>query len=1033
MTSKLEKLIKESPLLGFAHHMLLLDDDGKPFDYLFLEVNSTFERLSGLKRDQILNKTARECLPEVNSLGFGWISSYGEVALTGVEREFESYSEHLGRWFRVYAYSTERPFFTVLFLDITDHKRQTEELEGFFSVNLDLLCIADLGGKFVKTNHAWSEILGYSPDELDGNSFLDFIHPDDMEDTLKAMERLSRGERVFNFVNRYRCSDGSYRLIEWRSQPKGRLIYASARDITDRKRTEKRLSESKKQLDMFFSQSLSGFFFMMLDEPIIWNDQSDKEALLDYVMGHQKMVKVNQALLDQYGTKEEDFLGLTPHDLFSHDLSYGRSLWRGLFDKGRWHVETREKQMDGSDIIFDGDYICLYDEKGRITGHFGVQTDVTERRADEEALARALEERRILLDNVQIQLWYLTDDHTYGVVNKAHGDFLGVKPEELAFRDMYDVFPSKVVEECRKSNLEVFTTARSIQTEEWVPNWSGELRLLSIWKIPKLSSDGTVEYVVSSAHDITDQKRSEEALLVAKAKAEAASVAKSEFLANMSHEIRTPMNSVLGMTELLLDTSLDGEQRRFIDILRSSANSLLELINDILDFSKVEAGKLELKMVDFNLVTLLDQFGAITEPSAKGKGLAFGLYLSPQVPAFLRGDPWRIRQILSNLASNAIKFTPRGSVDVRVDLYDQNDADVMVRFSVVDTGIGIPDDKMCLLFDKFSQIDSSSTRQHGGTGLGLAISRQLAELMGGAIGVESQEGVGSEFWFVVVLKRQPEGSFRDEIAILDPSATKRLSARNSRLLIVEDHHINRVVLMEMIKRLGVPADVATNGEEAIAAIRDGDYGMVLMDCQMPIMDGYEATKRIRALEGKKGNIPIVAVTANAMSDDRDRCVESGMDDYITKPISRRALQGILDRWLPASEIAGAENTARKTVVKAEPARESDWDRSLLMELLDGDVSVVDEVIRGYLSETPRKISSVSEAIASEDWRSVSIYSHAIKGSSNTVGAKGLASLALSMERSAEHRDLTEATALKDRLLLEFGRLRIAMEGFLSDR
>ncbi len=1144
MVSKLEKLIKESPLLGFAHHRILVDGDGKPFDYVFLEVNSTFERLTGLNRDDILNKTARECLPGMESSDFDWIAVYGEVALTGNEREFESYSEPLGKWFKVYAHSTEKYFFTTLFLDITEQKRQTEELEGFFSVNLDLLCIADVDGNFVKTNHAWSEILGYSPEELDGGKFLDFIHPDDLEPTLKAMESLSQGDKVLNFVNRYRRRDGSYRFIEWRSYPKGRLIYAAARDITDRKnfeerlmeyrerlsqaqifaragtwefdintsrlfwspecealfgveegtfegtfegfvrrihpedrdlvlktteplvalkkgvsldyshriitdsgevrwvkesagvvrdgggktekvvgfvmditeqkQAEKSLSESKKQLDMFFAQSLSGFFFMMLDEPIVWNDQSDKDRLLDYVMGHQRIVKVNQAMLDQYGVKEEEFIGLTPYDLFAYDIDYGRALWRELFDRGRWHVETREKRMDGTDVLFDGDYICTYDEEGRITGHFGVQTDITERKAGEEALARALEERRILLDNVQIQLWYLIDDHTYGAVNKAHGDFLGVEPEDLAFKDMYDLFPPEAVEEWRKSNVEIFTSGKPMQTEEWVPDSSGEPRLLSILKSPKLSPKGTVEYVVASAYDITDQKQAEEALRIAKTKAEAASIAKSEFLANMSHEIRTPMNSVLGMTELLLDTPLEGEQRRFIQILRSSANSLLELINDILDFSKVEAGKLELKMVDFNLPILLDNFGALMESTAKAKGLAFNLSLAPEVPPFLRGDPWRLRQILSNLIGNAIKFTSRGSVNIEVDIYCQNDTDVMVRFSVQDTGVGIPEGKMDLLFDKFYQLDSTSTRQHGGTGLGLAISKQLAELMGGAIGVESQEGMGSNFWFVVTLGRQQEGSFRDEVVLSEPSSAPRFERRNTRLLVVEDHHVNRIVVMEMIKKLGIYVDVAADGEEAVAAVKDGDYDLILMDCQMPVMDGYEATKRIRAIDGPKAKVPIVAVTANAMSDDRDRCVEAGMDDYITKPISRKSLQEVLERWLPKTGGIQVE--------------ESNWDKSFLMDLLDGDGDVVDEVIRGFLSETPKKVSSISEGLASGDRRSVALYSHAVKGSSNTVGATDLASIAFSMEKSAEDGNLEDLLVLKDQLLQEFERLKVAMEG-----
>jgi PAS domain S-box-containing protein len=1038
---------------GFAVHEIICNKAGIPSDYRFLSVNPAFERMTGLKADAIVGNTAHEVLPGIEN---HWIETYGKVALTGEPAFFDSYSADLKKDFVVTAFQPVPNQFACIFTDITERKRIEDALresERKFRLitekTADLILTLDMKLSFTYVSPAIVRLRGFTAEEAVKQTLNQVLTPESMQIAYAVFEKEMLLE-ASGTADPYRTrilelemykKDGSTLWVEVNfsflrdKDFKPVEILTVARDITDRRRAEKALRESEALQRILLDNLPAG---VIIVDPLT-----------------RVIERANDHVATLFGASVDHLVGLRCHSLLCPA------------EDGACPVCDLKQAVDNSDRVM--------------------------LRSDGSRLSVMKTVKRIQLNG-----------------------------QEKLLECFVDVSERKRAE--------------------------AELKEVNYY----------LEEATARANDMAAQ-------------AEMASGAKSEFLANMSHEIRTPMNGVIGMTGLLLDTDLNDEQRRYAEIVRSSGESLLGVINDILDFSKIEAKKLDLEMLDFDLSSLMDDFALTLAVRAQEKGLELLCSADLDVPTLLSGDQGRLRQILSNLAGNAVKFTPCGEVAVRVSLIEENETDVLLRFSVRDTGIGIPENKIGLLFDKFSQVDASTTRQYGGTGLGLAISKQLSELMGGEIGVSSKEGDGSEFWFTTRLAKQavkakslPTADLSGiRILVVDDNATNReiltnrlsswgmhpseaqdgpealqalyralnenepfrialidmqmpgmdgeslgrtikadnqlvdtrmvmltslgmigdarhlkeigfsayaskpirhqdlravlslaladrepaqqniasrhtaretlnrFTGRKARILLAEDNITNQQVALGILKKLGLRADAVANGAEALKALETLPYDLVLMDVQMPEMDGFEATRQIRNYKstGFNSRIPIIAMTAHAMQGDREDCLQAGMNDYVTKPVSPLALAEALDKWLPKEEITADsilkpdEESPPVSNFKSGPPV---FDKAGMMARLMDDEDLARIVVEGFLEDIPRQITTLKGYIETGDAAGTERQAHSIKGASANVGGELLQKVASRMEKAAKDGDLSAAGGHLAEIIEQFGRLNHAM-------
>ena len=1048
--------------------------------------------------------------------------------------------------------------FLAIASDISDRKQKEAALkeseEKYRSVvnNIrEVVFQTDNTGLWTFLNPAWTEITGFSIDESIGTDSFNCIHPDDRPRHVMLFQPLLQGKKEYcHHEVRYLTKDGDFRWLEVDARPtwdKNGVISGtsgSLNDVTERMRTQEALRVSQERYELAISAGNVGVWDWNIVTGEIYIDPTIKAAL-----GFTDM--------DIPNTLEGWRSLVHPEDL-TRVLDATNTHLAG--ESFQYEIEHRRLHKNGSIRWFLSCGTAFEDAEGRMCRMTGTDTDITERKLVQEALERERQQLQQIIASAPVAMAMFDTKLCYlAHSNKWLTDY-DLEGLVLIGCSHYQVLPD--IPERWKYIYQRALRGEAIASPEDVFEREDGSKIYLRWAIePWRHPDGSVGGIVIVTDTINELVEAREAALEA-------SRFKSQFLANMSHEIRTPMNAVLGMTGLLLDTNLDSEQRDFVETIRISGDALLSLINEILDLSKLEAGEMELEILDFDLSICIEEVLDLLAPQAHAKGLEIAGLVYQNVPTQLQGDAGRLRQILTNLIGNAIKFTSSGEVVLRAELLSETVSTATICLSVTDTGIGIAPEDQNKLFAPFTQVDASTTRKYGGTGLGLAICKELVTLMGGEIALESQLGKGSKFWFTVTFPKavsyveDPKVLAQRRLLIVDDNATNRkvvyhqaarwgmqvdeaesaaaawnalhaawaqnmpydlalidmqmpeidgltlgseiksdltlaemplimLASTNQReevqraikigfatylvkpikpsrlfklinkllviqsplletetksasfttdayaipntklrILVAEDNLVNQKVALKQLKGLGYDADVAANGEEVLCLIETIPYDLILMDCQMPVLDGFETTREIHRRPEKcfaGGCRPlIVAMTANAREQDRQKCLDAGMDDYLSKPISKEKLAEFLER-LNGTVFMNEANISREETVESTDANLPDIDWQYLHQLSENNEEFELELLQIFVEDTQVHLQGLKSAIASNNFQQLARETHHIKGASANIGATTIQIKAEKLEQLASLQQLEGATNLLAQLEQIFHRIQAMLQ------
>ena len=757
-----------------------------------------------------------------------------------------------------------------------------------------------LEGLIEEANLAAATLLGIERKYLLKKPISRFILPEDQDLYSLHRKQVSENHELQIWQMRLKRGDNAHFWAGLRAfSTHNGEFWISFVDISAQKQIEANLRESDDQFRAIF------------ESPNMGVSQADPAT--------GRLLRVNNTLAKMLGYSPEEMIGQSFSEL-THPEDRQKD-WKkfSAFTQGEaqnYQTEKRLLHKDGHVVWAKVTVNLVRNSAGQPFRTMAIIHDISERKRVENALQaahQATKREQKFLEAVfeALPVGICITDEQGGIIRTNHMDeeIWGIRPVTGGVNDYLD-YKAWWAETGKKVQPEEWASAKAVHKGEStigqvfkIQRFDGKDRIISNSAAPVRDDDGRILGSAVSIQDITRLWEYSLELKEAKVAAEAANTAKSRFLANMSHEIRTPMNGVIGLIELLLATELTQEQRQYAKMVKDSGKNLVELISNILDLSKIEAHKIELEFIHFNLHTEMSNTVNLFSSSAREKGLELHVQIDPDVPLLLTGDPGRLRQILSNLIGNAIKFTETGTISLYVCKDAEDCERTTLRFLVQDTGIGIAPEKLEHIFEPFTQADGSTTRKHGGTGLGLTIAKQLAVLMGGSVGVERNDAGGTTFWFTAVLHKLPErrNAPRNETVALEPLESKLITAettKNERILLAEDDLTNQFMTRAILIKLGYQVDVANNGYEALRLLEKNDYTLVLMDCMMPELNGYEATTVIRnpASAVRNHAIPVIALTANAMKEDKENCLAAGMDDYLSKPINLKNVTVILEKW-----------------------------------------------------------------------------------------------------------------------------------------